>query len=144
MKLANCCVDLVPLRHALDARLKHFLEPAGHIARGILRYRKKEGSRYIPKLIMKDGRKNKEALKKEVSAGLSTFRQWWLYEPFEHKRFESQHRQTEDTRQTDLGCAVLRARKGGLRRYWRFRAITRDSDIEVAYRRALIQEAEEG
>ena len=143
MKLANCCVDLVPLRHALDAKLQHLLEPE-HIARGLLRYRKKEGSQYIPKLIMKDGRKNREALKKEVSAGLDTFRQWWLYESFEHKRSESQHRQTEDTQQTDLGYAVLRARKGGLRRYWHFRAITRDSNIEVAYRGALIQEAEEG
>ena len=84
------------------------------------------------------------ALKKEISAGLDTFKQWGLYEPFEQKQLESQHRQTEDTRQTDLGYAVLRARKGGLRRYWRFRAVTRDPDIEVAYRRALIQEAEEG
>ena len=65
-----------------------------------------------------------------------------MYEHYEQKRPERPHRQTEDTRQTDLGYAVLRARKGGLRRYWRFRAVTRDSVVEMAYRSALIQEAE--
>ena len=143
LKLANSCVDSVPLRHALDAKLQHLQEPE-HIARGLLRYRIQQGSKHIPRLIMKDGKKNNEALRKEVTAGLDTFRQWWVYKPFEHKRSESQHRQTEETRHTDLVYAVLRTRKGGLRRYWRFRAIIRDSAIEVAYRRALIQEAEEG
>jgi hypothetical protein len=97
LKLANSCVDFVPLRHALDAELQHLQEPE-HIACGLLRYRIQQGSKHIPRLIMNYGKKNNEALRKEVTARLDTFRQWWVYEPFENKRSERQHRQTEETR----------------------------------------------
>jgi hypothetical protein len=73
---------------------------------------------------------------------MEIFRQWWVYEPYESKPPGSVNRQTWTTRQSDLGYAVLRGRNHMLRRYWRFRSIVRDSPLELAYRSALIEEAE--
>ena len=101
---------------------EHLLAPE-HIASGMLKYRKQERSRFIPKLITKDRKKNNRALESEVDAGLDIFRQWWQYEPYEDRPPGAQHRQTETTRHSDLGYAVMRGRNSGLRRYWRFRAI---------------------
>ena len=36
----------------------------------------------------------------------------------------------------------MRGRDGGLRRYWRFRAIVRDHPLKTAYRETLIREAQ--
>ena len=108
----------------------------------MLRHWKQERSKFIPKLITKDHKKNNRALQSEIAAGLDIFKQWWQYEPYEQKPPGRQHRQTEATRQSDLGYAVLRGREHGLRRYWRFRAIVRGSPLENAYRNVLIQEAE--
>jgi hypothetical protein len=56
LKLANCCAYFIPLRHALDLRQKHLLVPE-RVAFEMLKYRKQERSRFIPRLITKDGRK---------------------------------------------------------------------------------------
>ena len=141
LQLANTCAFLIPVRHSLDLRQKHLLAPE-HVASGILRYRKQEHSRFIPKLITKDRKKNNRALASEVDAGLDIFRQWWQYKPYEDRPPGAQHRQTETTRHSDLGYAVMRGRNSGLRKYWRFRAIVRDSPLKTAYRNILIQEAE--
>ena len=78
--LANSCVFLVPLRHALDLRLQHLLMP-DQVAKGMLRYRKHMGSKHIKALITKDGKRNSRALGLEVDKGMDIFRQWWVYEP---------------------------------------------------------------
>ena len=122
LQLANSCAFLIPLRHSLDLRQKHLLAPE-RVAFEILKYRKQEGSRFITKLITKDGKKNNIALRNEITAGLDIFKQWWRYEPYEPKPPGSHYRQTETTRQSDLDYAVLRGRKHMLRRYWRFRSI---------------------
>ena len=102
-------------------------------------------SRFITTLITKDGKKNNIALRSEITAGLDIFKQWWRYEPYEPKQPGRNHRQTEITRQSDLGYPVLCGRASGIRRYWRFRSIVRTansvSPLELAYRSALIKQA---
>ena len=96
MKLANSCTGLVPIRHALDIRQQHLLAP-DRVAIIILRHRKREGSKFIPKLRMRDGRPNHLALKSELAAGIYMHIQWWIHLP------------SEDRRQSDLGYAALRS-----------------------------------
>ena len=139
--LSNSCTLLVPLRHALDQRLQHLLTP-NRVAEGILRYRIEEGSKHLKALITKDGRRNSRALSKEVEKGMGIIAQWWKYEP---PGIEG-YRQPQHIRHSDLGYAVLRSVRSGLRRYWRFRAITRlsgASPLEKAYRELLMQWGEE-
>ena len=133
MQLANSCAFLIPLRHSLDLRQEHLLAP-GRVASGMLTYRQQERSKFIPRLITRDRKKNNRALQSEVDAGLDIFRQWWQYEPYEDRPPGMQHKQTETTRHSDLGYAVLRGRDSGLRRYWRLRVIVRDSDLTTADR----------
>ena len=60
---------------------------------------------------------------------------------------EEGYRQPQHIRHSDLGYAVLRSMRSGLRRYWRFRAVARFSGgeipLEKAYREALKEEAED-
>ena len=77
----------------------------------------------------------------ELEAGLDVFTQWWIYEPHKPRTPGRQHRQPPATRHSELGYAVMRSHKLGLGRYWRFRAVTRNSSIKAAYLDALIQEA---
>ena len=140
--LANSCLFLVPLRHALDLKLQYMLTP-DYVARGILMYRISEGSRHIKMLITKDGRRNNVALRKEVEIGLEVFKQWWVYEPHERNAGKGD-RQPQTTRHSDLGYAVLRAMRSGIRRYWRFRAIARQRiPLEGSYRQVLKEQAED-
>jgi hypothetical protein len=78
----------------------------------------------------------------ELEAGMGIFKQLWQYAPYEAGPPGPRHRQTPDTRHSDLGYAVMRGRGGGLRRYWRFRAIIRNHPLKTAYREALIREAQ--
>ena len=91
---------------------------------------------------MKDGRKNERAMTNELETGLDVFRQWWTYEPYEPRTPGRQHRQPPAARHSGLGYAVMRSHKLGLRRYWRFRAVTRSSAIKAAYLDALVQESQ--
>ena len=72
---------------------------------------------------------------------MDIFSQWWKYEP----SAEEGYRQPPHMRHSDLGYAVLRSMRSGLKRYWRFRAITRmpgETPLEKSYREALKEEAE--
>ena len=94
-------------------------------------------------LITKDGRRNSVALRKEVEKGLDVFKQWWIYEPHERNAGKGD-RQSQNTRHSDLGYAVLRAMRSGIRRYWRFRAIARQRiPLEGSYRQVLKEQAED-
>jgi hypothetical protein len=140
--LANSCLFLVPLRHALDLKLQYMLTP-DYVASGILMYRIRQGSRHIKMLITKDDRRNSVALRKEVEKGLDVFKQWWVYEPHERNAGKGD-RQPPTTRHSDLGYAVLRGMRSGIRRYWRFRAITRQRiPLEASYRSVLQEQAED-
>ena len=90
---------------------------------------------------MQDGRKNQRAMTNELEAGLDIFRQWWAYEAYAPRTLGRQHRQPPAARHSELGYAVIRSYTHGLRRYWRFRALTSNSSIKPAYLDALIQEA---
>jgi hypothetical protein len=106
----------------------------------MLSYRIDEGSKYIQKLITRDGKRNRRALNQETVKGMDLFRQWWMGEPPAVEGWR-QHR-----RHSDLGYAVLCTMRVGSRRYWRYRAVARLSDdtpIEKAYRQVLKREAEE-
>ena len=140
LHLSNSCTFLDFLRHALDIQLSSLLTPE-KIASGLLAHRKQERSKHIAKLIMKDGMKNERAMTLELEAGLDVFRQWWAYEPYDRTPGR-QHRQSPATRHSELGYAVMRSHKLGLRRYWRFRKVTRSSAIKAAYLDALVQESQ--
>ena len=121
-------------------RLQHLLMP-DRVAEGILRHRIHGGSKHIKALITRDGKRNSRALRQEVEKGMGIFAQWWKYEP----PAEEGYRQPQHIRHSDLGCAVLRSMRSGLRRYWRFRAITRmsgETPLKKSYREALKEEAE--
>ena len=131
----------MPLRHALDLRLQHLLMP-NRIAEGILRHRIQVGSRHLKMLITKDNRRNSRALSQEVEKGMGIIPQWWKYEP----PAEEGYRQPQHILHSELGYAVLRSVRSGLRRYWRFRAIARmsgEAPLEKAYRELLMQWGEE-
>ena len=116
----------MPIRHALDKRLKHLLMP-DQVARRMLRYRKQMGSTHIKALITKNGKKNSRALDLEVDKGLDIFRQWWVNEP----PAEEGYRQPQHLRHSDLVYAVLRSARYGFTRYWRYRAVARISGTTV-------------
>ena len=107
---------------------------------GMLAHRKQQRSKHIAGLIMQDGRKNQRAMTNELEAGLDIFTLWWTHEPHEPRTLGRQHRQPSAARHSELGYAVMRSYKHGLRRYWRFRALTSNSSIKAAYLDALIQE----
>ena len=140
--LSNTCRHLTPLRQALEVKLQHLRMP-DRIAEGMLSYRIDEGSRYIQRLITRDGKRNRRALNQETEKGMDLFRQWWMGEPPAVEGW----RQPQHRRHSDLGYAVLCTLRAGFRRYWRFRAVARmhgnGTPTEIAYRQILKREAEE-
>ena len=132
--LANSCTLLVPLRHALDLRLQHLLMP-DRVAEGMLNHRMQVGSKYIQKLITKDNKRNSRALQQEVEKGMGIIPQWWKYEP----PAEEKYRQPQHVRHSELGYAVLRSARSGLR----ILALQGIAGLEKAYRERLIERAED-
>ena len=78
--MVNSCVALIPLRWALDRKQAPILLP-NTIAAEILMLRRRQSSKNLPKLRMRNGGPNNIARRKEMESGCGTLRQWWKHTP---------------------------------------------------------------